>query len=75
MYEVFPLLAYLKGFPLAGDLQGRLAKEVFDPEFRARHPVRRVATYDASRYVVAPQLPERVEEEMMDDLKALGYVE
>jgi len=75
VYEVFPLLAYLKGFPLAADLPGRLAEEVFDPEFWARHPVRRVATYDESRYVVAPQLPERVEEEMMDDLRALGYVE
>jgi hypothetical protein len=42
---MMPLLAYLKGFPLADDLPGRVPEEIFTAPFLATNRVRKVASY------------------------------
>ena len=72
--DVLPLLAYLKGFPIADDLEGRVPIQAFDAAFVASHPAASVASYgtrNAPRIAVASS---GEADAMMGHLRALGYV-
>jgi hypothetical protein len=76
VYDVLPLLLQLKGFAQAEDLPGRLATELLEASFLARHPVRRVASYRSLRGgAAAPPAEGAGDDELMERLRALGYVE
>lgn len=75
VYDVFPLLLYLKDLPLARILEGRLDERLIQATRLAERPVRRVARYDAlARAPRASGAPE-VDREMIERLRALGYLE
>jgi hypothetical protein len=76
VYDVLPLLAYLKGLPLARDLNGRLPVELLAPELLAAQPPREVDTY-GTRAAPADLASgvEAVDEEMLERLRALGYIQ
>ncbi len=73
--DVMPLLAYLKGLPVAADLKGRLPEELLQPELLAALAPRRVATYGT---LARPESLEGVSGEvdaaMLERLRALGYI-
>jgi predicted AlkP superfamily phosphohydrolase/phosphomutase len=73
VYDVFPLLARLKGLPVADDLAGRIPEEVLSPSARAR-PITRVARYGAAAPVAEGDAAAD-DREMMERLRALGYVQ
>ncbi len=75
IYEVFPTLAYLKGLPIAEDLDGRVALEALRPEHVARHPVRHVATYGTKEALDTEVAASPADKTMIDRLRALGYVQ
>jgi hypothetical protein len=75
IYEMLPLLAYLKDLPIAQDLPGRLPEEVLAAEFRASHPPRRVASYGARAGGAGAGRVAPLEREMLRRLEALGYLE
>jgi hypothetical protein len=74
VYDMLPLMAYLKGFPVADDLQGRLRRDIVSPAFRAAQPLRRVASY-GGRSAEGVAAPLGVEPEMIERLRALGYIQ
>ncbi len=76
--DVAPTVLYLVGMPIAEDMLGRIMEEAIAPEFRSRFPVRTVSSYetlgrplDRENDVVADS---DVNQEMLEQLKALGYV-
>jgi arylsulfatase A-like enzyme len=73
--DVMPLLAALKGLPVADDLEGRLREDLFDPSFLAARPLRRVATYGRRGSVVVAKDVAAADEELVERLRALGYVQ
>jgi arylsulfatase A-like enzyme len=73
--DVMPLLAALKGLPVADDLEGRLREDLFDPSFLAARPIRRVATYGRRGSIVAAKDAAFADAELMERLRALGYVQ
>jgi hypothetical protein len=75
VYEVFPIMAYLKAFPLANDLPGRLPLEVFDKRLRSRQPVRRIASYGEWQSRRSAWESSTVDDQMIEHLKALGYIQ
>lgn len=75
LYDVLPLLAALEGLPVAEDLRGRVPEEVFAPGFLASRPVRRVATYGRRRDLTVAQGSAEADEEMLERLRALGYIQ
>ena len=76
IYDIMPLLAYLKELPIARDLPGRLAEEAIAPDHRARHPPRFIASYGPRSRGLAPTGgSERVNREVMERLRALGYLQ
>lgn len=75
IYDVLPTMLRVKGFPIAADLKGRAPEEALAPDFRARHPIRRVASFGA-RSAPGPELDKpEIEHEMRERLRALGYIE
>ena len=44
--DLVPTVLYLLGFPVADDLEGRVLTEMIEPDFLARHPIRRIPSYE-----------------------------
>lgn len=44
--DLAPTVLYLLGFPVADDLAGRVLTEMIAPDFLARHPIRRIPSYE-----------------------------
>jgi len=74
VYDMLPLLLFLKGFPIAEDLPGRLPREVFAQELR-RRPATSVPSYGTRERSGAWSGPPAMDEEMLERLRALGYVQ
>jgi hypothetical protein len=74
VYDVLPLLLYLRGFPTAEDQAGRVPRSVFDPAFLAAHLETRIASYGAldARKLTGGSLA--VDAEQTERLRALGYI-
>jgi hypothetical protein len=74
VHDVLPLLAYLKGLPIADDLEGRVPMQAFDAAFARAHPAVSIASYgprSAPRITVASGA---ADDAVMEHLRALGYV-
>ena len=75
IYDVAPTVLALLGLPVGEDMDGRVAKELFDPSFWESHPVRTIPTYEGGESREAEPDHLQVDEESMDLLRALGYVQ
>lgn len=74
VYDVMPLLLHLKGFAVADDLVGKVPERVLAPEFLARRPVERIATYGKRDDLEPAPAALAVDDEMLERLRALGYI-
>ena len=72
--DLAPLIAYLAGTPIPGDLEGTLPSAWIDPAWLAEHPPR-VAAADTLPALAPLEASGDVgEEELLERLKAMGYV-
>lgn len=75
--DVAPLMTYLAGQPIPGDMEGQLQRALIDPDHLERHPP---ATIEAAK---APRLPDEKgsaaeaggDAETTEKLRALGYIQ
>lgn len=69
-------LLYLLGLPLADDLTSTLVEDIIDGEFRASHPVRRIADYSVVRLDRRTDVSAggTLDAEALERLRSLGYV-
>lgn len=67
-------LLYLLGLPVAETLPGSVMTEAVSPDFMERHPVRRIATYDAAITRAAGRTGEPLDAEALERLRSLGYI-
>ncbi len=74
IYDVFPLLAYLKALPVADDLPGTLPVRALDPGLIGQRPVARTPTYGVDMRRATDHGSEDADTEMLERLRALGYV-
>lgn len=78
LLDITPLLLHALDVPVPVDLQGRVPKEIFEPEWLARHPVRVGApTEEMQPFPLPVRTADDAEgdEEVLARLRALGYVE
>lgn len=71
--DVAPTVLHLAGLPASRELEGRVLEAALSPAFRAAHPVRTVGTYGRR----APGRPAEsaFDRDMLEELRALGYVQ
>lgn len=73
-YDVAPTLLHVLGFPRSKEMRGRVWEEALCPEWASAHPVESIETFGSKR-VDRAALRSRFDEEMLNQLKALGYIQ
>jgi predicted AlkP superfamily phosphohydrolase/phosphomutase len=74
--DVTPTVLALLGMPVGRDMDGRVLTEAITPEFLAATPLTYTDTYDTDlEFDDEFEDDERVPEELMSRLRALGYIE
>ena len=71
--DVPPTLLYAIGLPVANDFAGRARTELFTGAFRQAHPLQTIPTWGAP--TEGEGRASDVDEELLDELRALGYIE
>ncbi len=79
LFDIAPTLLYLLGLPASEEMPGRVLLEAIDPGIAAAHPVRTIPSYErlgAPRDTLVAAGPgvREAEEELLDNLRALGYI-
>lgn len=79
IYDVTPTLLYLSGIPVAADFAGRPILDAIAPEFREKHRLTTVPTWDdpAGRRAGGESVPgssAQIDEEILARLRSLGYI-
>ncbi len=75
--DVAPSLLYLLDLPVAKDMDGSALTDIFTREFREKHPLRYVETYEedvTAREEAEKAVRSPVDEELRRRLRALGYI-
>lgn len=76
LYDIAPTILHVMGQAVAEDMDGAPLLAAFEGRWRRAHPVRRVATYErVPRSTAADAAHGEVEEEVLDDLRTLGYID
>ena len=76
--DLAPTILALQGLAIGEDMDGRVLESVLEKGFLDRHPLSFKATHDTEQWrETRPQqlLPPEAEEERLDQLRALGYIE
>jgi hypothetical protein len=73
--NVAPFLLHALGLPIPDSLEGRLVAEALEPCALAKRPPRHEAAAVAPAEVATVALDPQAEVEILDRLRALGYVE
>ena len=75
--DVAPLLLHRMGLPVPMDLEGHVPEGLFQPEYLESHPILFDAPCSGSSVMAAPlaNVDAQMEAEMMNQLRALGYME
>ena len=74
IFDIAPTVLALLGVAAPDDMDGRVLAELFAADFWEAHPVRRVPTYERPRDAIAEGEEGAVDERILQQLEALGYV-
>lgn len=76
IYDITPTLLYMFDFPVASDMEGRVLEEIFEESYLADHPQRSIPTYETGEdSKEIPLSPTEMDEDVLKDIKALGYLQ
>jgi predicted AlkP superfamily phosphohydrolase/phosphomutase len=73
IHDIAPTILYALGLPVAADFAGRPRVELFNARFRRAHPLRTIGTW-GKREDGGTVKPSRADAELIDELRALGYL-
>ncbi|HVS63613.1 MAG TPA: alkaline phosphatase family protein [Thermoanaerobaculia bacterium] len=74
IHDFAPTVLAAFGLPVAEDFVGAARRELFTGELRARHPASKIASWGDRAGVAAPAASS-IDEEILQDLRALGYLD
>jgi type I phosphodiesterase/nucleotide pyrophosphatase len=75
LFDIAPTILHAMGQPVAQDMDGTVLREAYRPGYLDRHPARTIATYEGTARRQGTGSASRIDEEVLDDLRTLGYVE
>jgi hypothetical protein len=76
--DIAPTLPALEGLPIGSDMDGSVIERILEEGFLAAHPPTYVPTHDTRAWLEgrpAQLLPAEVEQERLEQLRSLGYIE
>jgi len=79
IYDITPTVLYLQGLPIASDMKGRPLLSCLEADFTEQRQVEYINTYETagggSNRTNRIPLKSMVDDEIDEQLKALGYIE
>jgi predicted AlkP superfamily phosphohydrolase/phosphomutase len=73
IHDIAPTILYGLGLPVAGDFAGKPWTSLFTAEFRRTHPLRKIPSWGV-REEGGRALSSEADEELLNELRALGYI-
>jgi predicted AlkP superfamily phosphohydrolase/phosphomutase len=73
--DIAPTVLHLLGLPIARDLEGRVLVEAFETPREVEAGIEFVETYGPPTRETDPDAPSEVDDQTLEKLKALGYVQ
>lgn len=73
VHDIAPTILYAMGLPVAEDFAGRPRMALFSAEFRRAHPLRTIRTW-GKRQDGGTAKSSKADQELIDELRALGYI-
>ena len=70
--DIAPTVLHLTGLPVSAELDGRVLEDALDEGFRKKYPITRVPRYGRRR---ASPAASGFDRQMVEELKALGYIQ
>ena len=74
LLDVAPTLLYLQGIPVARDMDGKILVKAFTQEFLKMNEPELVASHDTGEKKKGLAKESEMDEEILEDLKTLGYI-
>ncbi len=75
IHDIAPTVLYMLGLPVADDFAGRAWTELLEPRFRQRRALRSIASWGTrASDVSGTVLHSDIDDELVDELRALGYL-
>ncbi|HEV2855398.1 MAG TPA: alkaline phosphatase family protein [Thermoanaerobaculia bacterium] len=74
VHDIAPTILYAMGLPVAEDFAGRPRTALFNAEFRRAHPLRTIRTW-GKRQEGGTARSSKADQELIDELRALGYIQ
>ncbi len=74
IFDITPTVLHAMGMPVGEDMAGRVLTEVFDPGWLEQHPVKTIPTWETGERQ-GQTTESDADEEMLEELRALGYIE
>jgi len=71
--DITPTVLYCQNLPIAEDFDGKARIRLFTPEFRAAHPLQTIPTWGEARE--GGVTPSAIDAELVEELRALGYLD
>ena len=75
IYDMMPLFLALKGWPVATDFASGVPERVFADSFLRENPLETIESYGSMRVSLPEAGPIVADEEMVERLRALGYLD
>ena len=78
VFDIFPTLMAMTGVPVASDLSGHVLVDLLEPSFLSRYPVRTCEPYGFDHWIARRSgrgHESSVEQERLEQLRSLGYVD
>jgi hypothetical protein len=77
--DITPTILYLLGLPVAKDMDGRVLTEIFTQEYLRKNPITYIESYEnlfkAEPFEKkAPHRERKLEKELLEQLRSLGYI-
>ncbi|MCP4678850.1 MAG: hypothetical protein GY854_25855 [Deltaproteobacteria bacterium] len=73
--DIAPTILTLMGLPVSKKMEGRVLEEIIEPRFLAKHPTRKIDSIEKYYFRRPIRVDQRREDkELVDQLRALGYV-
>jgi len=73
--DITPTLLYLEGIPVGRDMDGTILLHAFDPSFIKSHHPTVVDSHDHGKRQQGQALSSGQDQEILEDLKSLGYIQ
>jgi predicted AlkP superfamily phosphohydrolase/phosphomutase len=74
IYDIVPTILYLLNLPIGKDMDGKVLKEIFKKNFLKERAVKYIDSYEGKIIIENLKQEKILDEKLLEELRALGYI-